>query len=115
MRILCVLLPHFPINCEKLRNHNTNHPLIITTTVGSQKLVLDYSPDCKSLQREMPLQQALSLYGEAELIQADIPYYWDVFNETLDLMEEKSPLVEGSDLEAIYIGLDGLELIYGNE
>jgi len=30
-------------------------------------------------------------------------------------MEEKSPLVEGSDLEAIYIGLDGLELIYGNE
>jgi hypothetical protein len=63
----------------------------------------------------MPLQQALSLYGEAELIQADIPYYWDVFNETLDLMEEKSPLVEGSDLEAIYIGLDGLELIYGNE
>ena len=115
MRILCVLLPHFPINCEKLRNHDTIHPLIMTTTVGSQKLVLDYSPECKGLQREMQLQQALSLYGEAELIQADIPYYGDVFNETLDLMEEKSPLVEGSDLEAIYIGLDGLELIYGND
>jgi len=115
MRILCVLLPHFPINCEKLRNHDTIHPLIMTTTVGSQKLVLDYSPECKGLRREMQLQQALSLYGEAELIQADIPYYGDVFNETLDLMEEKSPLVEGSDLEAIYIGLDGLELIYGND
>ena len=115
MRILCVLLPHFPINCEKLRNHDTIHPLIMTTTVGSQKLVLDYSPECKGLQREMQLQKALSLYGEAELIQADIPYYGDVFNETLDLMEEKSPLVEGSDLEAIYIGLDGLELIYGND
>jgi DNA polymerase-4/protein ImuB len=87
----------------------------MTTTVGSQKLVLDYSPECKGLQREMPLQQALSLYGEAELIQADIPYYWDVFNEMLDLLEEKSPLVEGSGLEAIYIGLDGLELIYGND
>jgi hypothetical protein len=61
----------------------------MATTVGSQKLVLDYSPECKGLQHEMPLQQALSLYGEAELIQADIPYYWDVFNETLDLMEEK--------------------------
>jgi len=82
----------------------------MTTTVGSQKLVLDYSRECKGLQREMPLQQVLSLYVEAELIQADIPYYWDVFNETLDFMEEKSPLVEGSDLEAIYIGLDGLEL-----
>jgi len=43
MRMLCVLLPHFPKNCEKLRNHNTAHPLIITTTVGSQKLVMDYS------------------------------------------------------------------------
>jgi len=63
MRILCVLLTHFPINCEKLRNHDTTHPLIMTTTVGSQKLVLDYSPECKGLQREMPLQQALSLYG----------------------------------------------------
>ena len=86
MRILCVLLPHFPINCEKLRNHDIAHPLIITTTVGSQKLVLAYSPECKGLQREMPLQQALSLYGEAELIQADIPHYWDVINEILDLM-----------------------------
>ena len=115
MRILCVLLPHFPINCEKLRNHDTVNPLIVTSAVGSQKLVLDYSLECKNLQRGMPLQQALSLYGEAELIQADIPYYRAVFNEMLDLMEEKSPLVEGSDLEAIYIGLDGLELIYGND
>ena len=49
MRILCVLLTHFPINCEKLRNHDTTHPLIMTTTVGSQKLVLDYSPECKGL------------------------------------------------------------------
>ena len=115
MRILCVLLPHFPINCEKLRNHDTTHPLIVTTMAGSQKLVLDYSQECRGLQREMPVQQALSLYGEAEVIQADIPYYWDVFNEMLDSMEEKSPLVEGSGLETIYIGLDGLELIYGND
>jgi hypothetical protein len=42
MRILCVLLPHFPINCEKLKHCDlAERPVIITATVGSQKLVLD--------------------------------------------------------------------------
>ena len=116
MRILCVLLPHFSINCEKLRHQDfTEHPLIITAAVGSQKLVLDYSPKLKGLQRDMPLQQVLSLQGEAELIHADIPYYCSVFNGILDSLEKTSPLVEGTDLGNIYIGLDGLQLIYGND
>ena len=116
MKILCVLLPHFPINCEKLRHHDlTERPLIITAAAGSQKLVLDYSPELKNLQREMPLQQALSLQAEAELIHADIPYYCSVFNGILDALEKRSPLVEGADLGDIYIGLDGLQLIYEDD
>ena len=73
---------------------------------------MDYSPELKGLQREMPLQQALSLHGEAELIHADIPHYCSVFNGILDALDERSPLVEGADLGDIYIGLDGLQLIY---
>jgi DNA polymerase-4/protein ImuB len=90
-------------------------PLIITAAAGSQKLVLDYSNELKSLQREMPLQQALSLQAEAELIHADIPYYCSVFNGILDALEKRSPLVEGADLGDIYIGLDGMQLIYEND
>jgi DNA polymerase-4/protein ImuB len=116
MKILCALLPHFPINCEKLRRHDlTERPLIITAAAGSQKLVLDFSPGLKGLQRDMPLQQALSLHGEAELIHADIPYYYSVFDGILDSLEKRSPLVEGADLGDIYIGLDGLQLIYEND
>ena len=116
MKILCVLLPHFPINCEKLRHPDMmERPLIITAATGSQKLVLDYSNELKRLQREMPLQQALSLQAEAELIHADIPYYCSVFNGILDALEKRSPLVEGTDLGDIYIGLDGMQLIYEND
>jgi DNA polymerase-4/protein ImuB len=116
MKILCVLLPHFPINCEKLRHKDlTARPLIITVAAGSQKLVLDYSPELKNLQREMPLQQALSLQAEAEIIHADIQYYCSVFNGILDSLEKRSPLVEGADLGDIYIGLDGLQMIYEND
>jgi DNA polymerase-4/protein ImuB len=78
-------------------------------------MVLDYSPELKNLQREMPLQQALSLYGEVELVHADVSHYEAVFNEILDALEERSPLVEGADLGVIYIGLDGLHLIYRSD
>ena len=171
MKVLCVLLPHFPLRCE-IRRHYTqtkegiNFPsdkiteektggfeesnikggaarhtdieggaarradikgcavvadnciirgMIVTYAVGSQKLVLDYSPELEGLQRDMPLQQALSRHGEVELVQADIPHYRSVFNELLDSLEEKSPLVEDFDLGQAYIGLDGMQLIYPDD
>jgi DNA polymerase-4/protein ImuB len=84
-------------------------------SAGSQKLVLDFSPELEDLQRDMPLQQALSRHGEVELIQSDMPYYWSIFNQILDALELKSPLVEGADLGIVYIGLDGLQLIYPDD
>jgi DNA polymerase IV len=116
MKILCVLLPHFPLRCEALRQPEIEGcPAIVTSPLGSQKLVLDYSPELPDLQRNMPLQQALSRYGEARLIQADVPYYWSVFNSILDALETKSPLVESFDLGQAYLGLDGLQGIYPDD
>ncbi len=113
MKILCVLLPHFSLRCEVRRQPEIkSDSAVITYAVGSQKLVLDYSPGLEGLQPDMPLQQALSRHGEIELIQADIPYYWSAFNEILDALEKTSPLVEGSDLGRAYIGVDGMQLIY---
>jgi DNA polymerase-4/protein ImuB len=99
-----------------MKHHDlASRPVIITAAVGSQKMVMDYSPELQGLQREMPLQQALSLHGAAGLIHADIPYYVSVFNKILDALDERSPLVEGADLGDIYIGLDGLQLLYGSD
>jgi len=116
VRILCVLLPNFLLGCELLRNPDIeNRPVVISYGKGSQKLVLDYSPELEKLQRDMPLQQAMAQYGEAELLQADIPYYWSVFNRILDQMETRSPLVEGDELGTAYLGIDGLQLIYPDD
>ena len=52
----------------------------------------------------MPVQQALARHGHVELVHADMAYYWSAFNEILDALELKSPLVEGSILGDIYIG-----------
>jgi len=116
MKILCVLLPHFPLRCEFARHPELEgRRMIVTCTEASQKLVLDYSPELEGLQRRMPLQQAISRYGEAGLLQADLPYYWSVFNELLNILETRSPLVEGFDLGQAYLGLDGLHSIYADD
>jgi DNA polymerase-4 len=116
MRVLCVLLPHFPLQCEAERRPSIKDcQALVMYAVGSQKLVLDYSAELEGLQAEMPLQEALSKYGESELIPADIPYYWSAFNRLQDALEEKCPLVEGAGLGCIYLGIDGLDWIYSSD
>ena len=52
MKILCLLLAHFPLMCETLRNPSlAGRPVVVTYSTGSQKLVLDYSPELDGLQR----------------------------------------------------------------
>lgn len=119
MKVLCVLLPHFPLKCE-LRRHpgmRSDSVVIIQSkdTASSQKLVLDFSPELEGLQSGMPLQMALSRQAGVELLQADIPHYRSIFDEILDFLEEKSPLVEGSGLGTAYLGVDGLQLIYPDD
>ena len=116
MRILSLLLPHFSLLSEALREPDVRHrPTIVTRSCGSQKLVLDYSPGLDGLQQDMPLQQALSRHGQAELLSADMPYYRSVFTELLDAMEGVSPLVEGSELGLVHISIEGLHYIYPDD
>ncbi len=116
MKILNVLLSHFPLTCEVQRNSSLEKcPAVVTYAAGSQNLVLDWSPDLKNIQQGMTLQQALSLHGEVKLVYADIPYYRSIFNELLDNLELKSPLVEEAELGCAYLGLDGLQLIYPDD
>lgn len=119
MRILCVLLTHFPWRCEVRRNPSiANRPAIVVQSKeanSSQKLVLDWSPELEGLLPDMPLQQALARHDSALLIPSDIPCYRAAFKAILDRLEQVSPLVEGTDLGCIYVGVDGLHLIYPND
>jgi DNA polymerase-4/protein ImuB len=88
---------------------------VITRAAGSHRLVLDFSPELESLQPDMPLQPALARYGDAALLQADIPHYRSAFNGILAALEQVSPLVEGAEIGCAYVGGDGLHLIYPGE
>ena len=63
----------------------------------------------------MPLQEALSCCKGAALVEADEPYYRTVFDRIIDSLAQRSPLVERSELGCAYVGVHGLEAIYGGE
>ena len=63
----------------------------------------------------MPLQEALSCCKGAVLVEADEPYYRAVFDRIIDSLAQRSPLVERSELCCAYVGVHGLETIYGDE
>jgi DNA polymerase IV len=90
-------------------------PSIVTYTEGSQKLVTDFSPGLDDLLPDMTLQAALARHGDAALIHADIPYYWSAFNQILDALEQVSPVVEGPDLGTIYLGMDGMHIMFPDD
>ena len=116
MNIACVLITHLPIKAElKRRPELVGQPALIVQEEGSKRQVLDYSADAKGVAQGMPVQEAVSICQEATIIEADQSHYHNAFDEVLDALEQRSPLVEPSDLGCAYVGLDGLEVLYGSE
>jgi DNA polymerase-4 len=63
----------------------------------------------------MPVQEALSHCADPVLLKADEPYYQVTFDEILGALEQSSPWIEAAELGCAYVGLKGLEQMYGGE
>jgi nucleotidyltransferase/DNA polymerase involved in DNA repair len=120
MKVACVLITHLPMKAELGRHLELQgRPAIITrhhrAGGSSKRLVLDSSPEARGISCGMPLQEALSRRKDTVLLEADEPYYQSVFDVVLRSLEQRSPLVEKAGLGYAYVGLDGLEAMYGGE
>ena len=116
MPVACVLIDHFPLKVEAEREPGLRkHPVIIYQKHGSQRSVLDVSPGIQDVLPGMPLQEAQASSKEAVLVEADVPLYQKAFSWILVRLEERSPVVEAAGLGCAYVGLNGLEGIYGSE
>ena len=114
--IACVLVTHLPVKAEMRRYPELRgKPVVITESYGSKDLVLDSSPQARGLAPGMPLQEAMAQCKEAVLLQADCPHYNDAFNNLVRSLEMRSPLVEKAGMGCAYVGLEGLDMMYGGE
>ena len=116
MNIACVLITHLPIKAELIRHPELlEMPVIVTQELGAKRLVLDYSRQVRRISVGMPLQEAMSVCQDATLLAADETYYQATFDEILQSLEQRSPLIEGAESGCAYVGLDGLEEMYRGE
>ncbi|MFQ5861038.1 MAG: DNA polymerase Y family protein [Dehalococcoidia bacterium] len=116
MQVACLLIDHFPYRVEVQRRPGLWCRLVlIVHGEGSRSTVLDCAPAMAGVAPGMPLQQALSRYKHAVLLEADQPEYEAQFEDVLEALEQRSPVVEPAGLGCAYIGLDGLSQMYGGD
>lgn len=116
MKVACVRVPHFPVQVERLhRGDLRDRPLIIVRGMAEYPTVFDCSSDAHGVQSGMPLAEALSHCPQATLLEPDHHLYATHFDALLEALGQVSPLVEPNPPDAAYVGLDGLERLYGGE
>ncbi len=114
--IACLLVTHLPVKAEIGRYPQLRgRPVVITESYGSKELVLDSSPEARGVAAGMSFQEAVSRCKDAVLLQVDAPYYESRFDAVVRSLEGRSPLVEKGELGCAYVGLGGLEAMYGGE
>lgn len=114
--LACVLVTHLPVKAE-IRRYPAlrGKPVVITESYGSKDLVLDSSPEARGVGPGMPLQEAMARCKDAVLLQADGPHYNTAYDNLVQALEMRSPMVEKAGMGCVYVGLEGLELMYGGE
>ena len=82
---------------------------------GGPPLVVDYFPGAPGVKTGMTLEQAVSYVADTVVLNADEPYYRQIFGEVIRSLQGISDRVEGGELGTAYVRLDGLESLFGGE
>ncbi len=82
---------------------------------GGAPVVVDYFPGAAGVKVGMTLEQAVSYLAETVVLNADEPYYRQVFGEVIRALQGVSDRVEWGELGTAYVRIDGMEALYGGE
>ena len=116
MKVVCVLITHLRAKVELRRHpHLRDKPAVIVDRSGGRPLVVDHFPAAPGVRAGMSLEQGLSRLRDAVVLEGDEPSYRRVFHQMLSSLQRVSDRVEGADLGISYVGMDGLEELYGGE
>lgn len=112
-RIACVVIPHFPLELELLKQPELRgKPVVIGGGLDQPKTVLDCSPEAErwGVSIGLPLRQALARCHEAVFIEAHPAVYTDVNDRVFRAVYDVSPRVELRDQGCFYADVSGLRV-----
>ena len=118
MKVACVLLTHLRAKVEIRRYpHLKDSPVIVVDRDSStvRPIVVDRFPAASGVAVGMTLEQAMSRHANGIALDADEPHYRQVFRQVLGSLQGVSDRVEGAELGAAYVRLDGLEGLFHGE
>jgi len=116
MRIVCLLISHLRARSEIRRDVRLkDRPALIVDRAGANSLVVDHTPRAVGVRVGMTLEQAASHYVDSVVLEADEPYYQQVFDDVLRRLGDVCHGVEGPELGTAYARIDDLRTLYGSE
>ncbi|MDG0867788.1 DNA polymerase Y family protein [Candidatus Lucifugimonas marina] len=140
--LACLRIPNFPWQVEVMRKPelsdrsaivagkalDLSEELTVSTGTGgttasktaaknslSSRVVLAASPDLTDVMPGMPLTEATSRHRGVLIIEADTPLYALVFDEIIENLEQLVPDIEAAAPGLAYVGIWGLENLYGDD
>ena len=115
MKIACVLITRLRAKVEMRRRPDLkDRPAVIVGRCRGRPVVVDCFP-AAGVAVGMTPEQALSRQPDAVLLEADEAAYGREFRRMLASLQRVSDWVEGAELGVAYVGLDGLDAMYGGE
>ena len=110
MRVACVVVPHFAVAVERLRDPSLRgRPVVVGGTPDERKAVVDCSVEAmgRGVRPGMTLREAFSRCAEAAFVAARAERYEATTLAMVTALLELSPFVEPAEPGVIYVGIDG--------
>jgi DNA polymerase-4 len=118
MKVICVLVPHFPLAVERRERPDLRVKPVIIGGYPHERgtRVLDASEEClkAGVTLGMPLRQAHELCASV-FLPADEDRYRAAFETMLAILENFSPAVEPAESGCVYVDATGLTGLHGDD
>jgi len=112
----CVWIPLFPLRCEEARHEGlAGFPTALLAPDTTRKLwQVSSQARHTGVKPGMTVSQAIGICPTLRLIEPDPVHYDEQFAILLSALTEVSPVIEAGELGLVYVGVDGLQGIYGS-
>src|SRR2546425_12242008 len=113
---VCVWIPLFALRCEEARRPElVSQPGALLAADAGRRVVWQVSPLARHAggRPGMTVSQAIGLCPALRLCEPDPVHYDERFALLLAALARVSPVVEPAELGLAYVGMDGLEGLYG--